>query len=76
MQRMHPLAALPRIRVYLLVPTLTFALVSALGGRASADLIRPTADRAYPDVAADIRQPRCRRPQRTCRWLDWRCRLL
>jgi len=54
MQRMHPLAALPRIRVYLLVPTLTFALVSALGGRASADLIRPTADRAYPDVAADI----------------------
>lgn len=54
MHRMHTTASLKRIRTSGWAWGLPLVLFAVLGGSASADLIRPVADRAYPDIAADV----------------------
>lgn len=54
MHRMRPLALPMRIRRCLLVSGLALWVASAWSRPAAADLIRPSADRAYPDIAADV----------------------
>jgi hypothetical protein len=54
MHRMHITANLKRMRSVGWVWGLTLALSTGFGGRASADLIRLVADRAYPDISADV----------------------
>lgn len=54
MHRMRPLVVLTRIRSVLLVSGLGILISATMSRPAAADLIRPSADRAYPDIAADI----------------------
>ena len=54
MHRMHPRPGRARPRRMFVAAAFTLAALSGLAGPASADLIRKSAERAYPDIAADI----------------------
>jgi PEP-CTERM motif len=54
MHRMRFSTVVARTRRVLFAGCLTLSVAAAFAGKASADLIRPTAGRAYPDIAADI----------------------